>query len=434
MKNHLKSLISLMLVACLLFGSTAFAQPIELSVKTDVFAKLSVASFGAQRVTLKAGAASKDGASLQWNSVKSATGYYILRSASANGTYNKIGASSKPSYIDKSAKVNVKYYYKVCAYKKTNGKIEKTNLSNAAYAYRRLAAPASVKLAKGYKRVVLSWKKVSGASYYQIYRATSKNGKFTHLKNSRSDFAIDDSIKTGKTYYYKVRAVYKKGDQLYLGVFAGKNAGAGVKIDPKKPVIAITFDDGPGKKSTKRILNVLEKYNCRATFFTVGSMVKDGQPTQNLIRERNMGCEIANHSYNHPAMTKLTDKEIKAQFSKTNSIVKKATGVTPKLARLPYGSNNRRVLAAMDMPCIQWCIDTEDWKSHNPDKIYSQVVGKVKDGDIILFHDIHDTTATAIEKIIPKLVSQGYQIVTVSELAQIKGTKLKAGKLYFNIK
>ena len=88
----------------------------------------------------------------------------------------------------------------------------------------------------------------------------------------------------------------------------------------------------------------------------------------------------------------------------------------------------------MEMPCIQWDIDTEDWKSHNPDMIYSRVVGKVKDGQFLLFHDIHDTTATAVERIIPKLVSQGYQIVTVSELAELRGVKLKAGKIYHNLK
>ena len=396
--------------------------------------EVSFAPITAVKVSANAGDASSKAATVKWSKVTNADGYYVLRASSKDGKYGKIATATGTSYKDTKAKLNVKYYYKVCAYKKIGDKTFKSQYSDAVAAYKRLAAPASVKLAPGYKRITLSWKKVSGASYYQIYRATSKDGKYTHLKNSSSDWAADETVSTGKKYYYKVRAVYKKDGALYLGVFSSIKSASGVKIDKNKPVIALSFDDGPGTTSTKRILDVLEKYGCRATFFTVGTMVRDGLATENLIRERNMGCEIGNHSYNHPAMTSLTDSEIKAQFKKADSIIKKATGVTPKLARLPYGSNNSRVLAAMEKPCIQWDIDTEDWKSHNPDMIYSRVVGKVKDGQFLLFHDIHSTTADAVERIIPKLVSQGYQIVTVSELAEYRGVELKAGKLYYNLK
>ena len=147
-----------------------------------------------------------------------------------------------------------------------------------------------------------------------------------------------------------------------------------------------------------------------------------------------MGCELANHTYNHYNLTKLSIEDIKAQVNKTNEAVKRVTGVTPELVRPPYGSNNQTVLETIGAPAILWNIDTLDWKTHDPEKIYDEDVGKVKDGDIVLMHDIHDDTAEAVEKIIPELMDRGYQIVTVSELALYKGKTLEDGKIYYNLR
>lgn len=190
-------------------------------------------------------------------------------------------------------------------------------------------------------------------------------------------------------------------------------------IDPDKPMVALTYDDGPGGKEERRILKCLKKYHAVATFFYVGNRVKSDRETVKMAYD--MGCEIGNHSWDHSDFTTLSDKDIKKQIKKTNGAIAKVTGVKPTLFRPPYGSFNEDVLEAVNMPNIIWKVDTLDWESRDAKSIFKKVRKTKKlDGKIILMHSIYKDTAKATEKIVPWLLKKGYQIVTVTELIKYR--------------
>ena len=202
-------------------------------------------------------------------------------------------------------------------------------------------------------------------------------------------------------------------------------------ITADRPMVAITYDDGPAGSSETRILDCLEKNGAVATFFYCGSRVSSN-PGQ-IKRAYNIGCEIGNHTWSHPKLTSLTDAQVKEELVKTNEAVKAACGAYPTVFRPSYGATNDTVNSIAGMPVIMWSIDTLDWKSKDPQKIFDSVVKNKKlDGSIILLHSIHDATAEATEKIVPWLTQNGYQTVTVSELIKYKkGEAPQNGKIYY---
>ena len=120
------------------------------------------------------------------------------------------------------------------------------------------------------------------------------------------------------------------------------------------------------------------------------------------------------------------------EFTRTEDLLKEYTTQTEFIFRCPGGLYNNEIRNTISVPMIQWSIDTEDWKYRDVDKIVDHVIGKVQDGDIVLMHEIYGTSAEAVEVIIPKLIEQGYQIVSVSELMKAKGIDLIGGKIYSN--
>lgn len=217
--------------------------------------------------------------------------------------------------------------------------------------------------------------------------------------------------------------------KVYLGTSIRSNV-INRYVDPDKPMVAITYDDGPGDKSEKRILKCLEKYGAVATFFYLGNRIDYAD--YNVKKAFDIGCEIANHSWDHPDLTGMSDKQIRSQLKKTNKAIEEVIGVKPELFRPPYGSYNDRVLKASKMPAILWTVDTMDWSSRNAKAVF-KVVKKTKklDGKIILMHSIYNSTAKATELIVPYLQEKGYQLVTVSELIKYKtGDAPKAGHAY----
>lgn len=203
-------------------------------------------------------------------------------------------------------------------------------------------------------------------------------------------------------------------------------------IDPSKPMIAFTFDDGPYTKVDGRILNVLENHGGRATFFVVGSRVGDYKET--LKRIYDSGSEIGNHTYSHKNLQKLDAGSIVSQVEATNDAVEAVIGQRPKLVRVPYGAYRGQVSDAVRYPMIQWNVDTRDWESKNKDAVLNSILSNAKDGNIILMHDLYPSTAEAFEEAIPLLIERGFQLVTVSELYASKGIPLEAGNVYFNVK
>lgn len=199
-------------------------------------------------------------------------------------------------------------------------------------------------------------------------------------------------------------------------------------IDPNKPMVALTYDDGPNKKTTTPILDALKEHGGVATFFILGNRVSNNSDL--LIRMLEEGSEIGNHSYSHKELTKLSYNELMEQITNTQQAVIGVTGYEPKLLRPTYGSFNDQLKADANMPLILWSIDTLDWKSRNTKAVTDHVLKNVSDGDIILMHDLYDSTVEASQILIPKLIDMGYQLVTVSELFEIKGTRLVNGQVY----
>ena len=199
-------------------------------------------------------------------------------------------------------------------------------------------------------------------------------------------------------------------------------------VDTDAPMIALTFDDGPNPEVTQRILDVLGENYSHATFFVVGTNAENYPDMLKAISTS--GCEIGNHTYSHEDLTTLNGDEIDSQINKVNRAVKKATGEKTTVIRPPYGAYNDFVINQLEEPVILWDLDTEDWSSRNAKKVVDEVMANIKDGDIVLMHDIYESTAEAVEILVPKLKEQGYQIMTVSELARYRGKTLELDKAY----
>ncbi len=201
-------------------------------------------------------------------------------------------------------------------------------------------------------------------------------------------------------------------------------------IDPDKPMVALTYDDGPSASATPRILASLQENGARATFFMVG---KQAERNMGIVKQMvEQGCEVANHTYDHTLMTKVPPEELASQLARTNQVVSDASGISPVLMRPCGGARSdvgMNVVGAISMPAVLWSIDTLDWKTRDAQSTISAVLDNVKDGDIILMHDLYDATAEASQTIIPELVSRGFQLVTVSELSAYRGGMLP-GKTY----
>lgn len=204
-------------------------------------------------------------------------------------------------------------------------------------------------------------------------------------------------------------------------------------IDPNKPMVALTYDDGPGLKSEDRILDCLKENNAVATFFYQGAFIEGRE--DKIERAKRIGCEIGHHTWSHPVLTDLETKELKKQFDKTNEAIYDACGEYPTVFRPSYGETDSKVNKMSQLPVIMWSIDTVDWESKNGKKVFNHVkkCGNL-DGDVILLHSIHDSTADATEMLIPWLKEKGYQLVTVSEMIKYKtGKDPIAGKVYWSL-
>ena len=199
------------------------------------------------------------------------------------------------------------------------------------------------------------------------------------------------------------------------------------KIDKSKKMIALTFDDGPNY-NTSKIIDVLNKYDIKATFFVLGNRAINNKDI--LKKMVDSGMEIGNHTYNHLLLTKYDENKIRSEIEDTSEVIYSATKKRPKLLRPSYGSVNNKIKKVANMPIIIWDIDTLDWKYHNSKRITSRVVNKVRDGDIILMHDIYSASLNALSNIIPILQDNGYEFVTIDELFYYKGISLENGKVY----
>lgn len=191
-------------------------------------------------------------------------------------------------------------------------------------------------------------------------------------------------------------------------------------------IIALSFDDGPHPEYTVQILDLLKQYNIKATFFVLG-MHAESFPDI-IRREVSEGHEIGNHSYSHVNMRKASKKTIKEEFDKTQEIIYSISKIRPKLFRPPYGNYNDEVIKVVsndEASIVLWTFyqDSKDWGNPGVDVIVNTTLSKIQNGDIILFHDYiykpESNTVEALKEIIPELIKEGYQFVTISELINL---------------
>ena len=204
-------------------------------------------------------------------------------------------------------------------------------------------------------------------------------------------------------------------------------------IDPAKPMVALTFDDGPSQY-TWNIVSTLQSYKARATFFIIGNQVATHEAAIDYILANHN--EIASHSFGHKNLTKLSDVEVVNQIRPVDTALLEQHDYIPVMYRVPYGSRDERVLEILKQegkPVIGWSVDPYDWKVKDKEIILNHVLNSVKDGDIVLMHDIYEPTAQAVAELIPALQERGYQIVTISELFLFRGVTPEPGVYYKNV-
>ena len=189
------------------------------------------------------------------------------------------------------------------------------------------------------------------------------------------------------------------------------------KVDTKEKKVAISFDAAWGADKTMSIMDILDANGANATFFLVGFWVEKYPELVREISQR--GFEVGNHSANHPRMSKLTNKQKELELKSVNNAIHKLTGKTPTVFRPPFGDYDRATVEAVNglgMHCVQWSVDSLDWKDISLDEIVKRCTENIEGGDIILMHNNSKHLLDALPKILSSLKKQGFEVVSVSEL------------------
>ena len=193
--------------------------------------------------------------------------------------------------------------------------------------------------------------------------------------------------------------------------------------------VALTFDDGPSGRYTQRLLEGLKERNVHATFFLCGYRLETyGELAQSIHAQ---GHEIGLHGYSHDDLAKMSVQTVFSELQRTRARLPEDLLVN--LMRSPGGNLSKAVRQAAEsqsLAVIHWSVDPEDWANHDADLIHRRVVEKVKDGDVILLHDMSDASVDGALAIVDTLKAQGYQFLTVSQLAMLRLTHLKSGQSY----
>ncbi len=288
-------------------------------------------------------------------------------------------------------------------------------------------------------------------SYDEAYRAADYDLFFIHddkitfifpdgtlMDPVHREFTYDVSLKEAECF------MYRNTDGAQVGSVIRTD------LDPDKPMIAITYDDGPYEKVESRLLEILDRYNAKATFFTIGERIDGSKASLRSIQAiAQAGHEVGSHTYSHKSFkTEDCDKEaFWTNVNKNNVVIANAIGYAPVYIRMPGGADKLDYMAKnLPMPMINWYLDTRDWDGGiiypeksteekmqaKTDDIYNTVMKTVGDGQIVLMHSLYQTSADATERILETLSAKGYQFVTVSELFYYKGITLENGKVSYS--
>ena len=202
-----------------------------------------------------------------------------------------------------------------------------------------------------------------------------------------------------------------------------------VRAEEAVPYVALTFDDGPSGRFTRQLLDGLQQRNVKATFFLCGYRIRQyPQETQRILQE---GHEIGCHGFSHKNMQNMSRRDIAAEIADMQALLPQDCSV--RFLRPPGGccsENVRQVAEARGLGILSWSVDPRDWATDNVSSIEKAVLNKVHDGDIILLHDMSESSVYAALDIVDDLLSQGYRFATVSELAAMRGTRIVPGKTF----
>ena len=198
----------------------------------------------------------------------------------------------------------------------------------------------------------------------------------------------------------------------------------------QKPMIALTFDDGPKAGMTDWLLDELEKRNVKVTFFLIGSQADLPENREIIRRMAEDGHQIGCHTYHHVQMTTLSENQQKQEILQWYQVVSGIIGDFSYAVRPPYGCVNNAVCRSLNVPVILWSVDTEDWTGKSAGEIADYVISEAKDGDIILLHDIFEESVQGAVMALDDLMRRGYTFVTVNDLLADRGIAIQSGKVY----
>lgn len=259
------------------------------------------------------------------------------------------------------------------------------------------------------------WNRDGNGWWFENGDGTIYSDGWKTIDGQRYYFTSDGYMATGWVNTGEVRDYYFNAD----GVFDATK---------RQKLIALTYDDGPSA-NTDLILDTLEQYGAKATFFVVGTQADYYRAE--LKREYDEGMEIGSHTYDHMTLKYHTAEEIRETLDKNDELINSLIGFTPVIMRPTGGGVDETVATSVTKPMIEWDVDTLDWDTKDADNTVKVATENAKDGSVVLMHDLYQATAEASVELIPRLRDMGFKMVTVSELADAYGYTLETGGLYF---
>lgn len=196
-----------------------------------------------------------------------------------------------------------------------------------------------------------------------------------------------------------------------------------------RPVVALTFDDGPNDSVTPALIKALNERGVLATFFMLGERIEEYPEVARLAYES--GHQIASHTYDHKSpLTRLGEADLAREVNDTIGAIRGVTGEDPAYMRPPFGEINRQTALTIGWPMILWTVDPRDWECQNADQVYNQVMDNVYDGAVVLMHDKYDSTLEAAERVVDTLIGEGWRFVTIEQYYQLYGIDTLPGHVY----
>ena len=214
----------------------------------------------------------------------------------------------------------------------------------------------------------------------------------------------------------------------YAGEEGTVQVDAPAEVTEETRYIALTFDDGPRRATTTKLLDGLRERGASATFFLVGEQI---EANRDLVeRMKTEGHQVGNHTWSHVQLQGASQEVVSREIKQADDLLREVLGEGTYWLRPPYGKLDEAQKAQIPVPMVQWSVDSRDWESKNTEKIVETVLAQAEPNNIILMHDIYPTSVEAALKIVDMLQAEGYWFVTVEELLYLNGIEPQAGVLY----